>query len=83
MGFGAWGSSKCAKAGSIPKEAPLMLEGLMESSLKLGGPDCSLDSFHVPGEEKNVYDPPASSIPSYVNLDWWKTLGFFEREGII
>jgi len=24
------------------------------------------------GEEKKVYDPPASSIPSYVNLDWWK-----------
>lgn len=61
-----------------------MLEGFMEPSLKLGGPDCSLDSFHgTTGEEKNVYDPPASSIPSYVNLDWWKTLGFFEREGII
>ena len=41
-GLGAWVSSKWAKAGSIPKEAPLMLEGLMESSLKLGGPDCSL-----------------------------------------
>ena len=33
------------------------------------------DSFHGPGEEKKIYPPPAGSIPSYVNLDWWKTLG--------